>query len=81
MPIRRSTASIPSLKFRRFDAVMAGMDITPEREKSRCCLPRHTTTPRAVCGSAGANTPALISTKVRKSALQNGTTHQEIHHG
>ena len=24
---------IPSLKFRRFDAVMAGMDITPEREK------------------------------------------------
>jgi arginine transport system substrate-binding protein len=23
----------PSLKFRRFDAVMAGMDITPEREK------------------------------------------------
>ena len=27
---------IPSLKFRRFDAVMAGMDITPERE-NRCC--------------------------------------------
>ncbi|MGG6124945.1 transporter substrate-binding domain-containing protein, partial [Pantoea allii] len=24
---------IPSLKFRRFDAVMAGRDITPEREK------------------------------------------------
>jgi hypothetical protein len=24
---------IPGLKFRRFDAVMAGMDITPEREK------------------------------------------------
>ena len=24
---------IPSLKFRRIDAVMAGMDITPEREK------------------------------------------------
>ena len=24
---------IPSLKFKRFDAVMAGMDITPEREK------------------------------------------------
>jgi ABC-type amino acid transport/signal transduction systems, periplasmic component/domain len=27
---------IPSLKFRRVDAVMAGMDITPEHE-NRCC--------------------------------------------
>ncbi len=25
---------IPSLKFRRFDAVMVGMDITPERESA-----------------------------------------------
>lgn len=51
---------IPSLKFRRFDAVMAGMDITPERE-SRCCLPRHiTTTPRCSWVSR-ANTPASIN--------------------
>ncbi len=30
---------IPSLKFRRFDAVMSGMDITPS-VKNRCCLPK-----------------------------------------
>jgi ABC-type amino acid transport substrate-binding protein len=37
---------IPSLKFRRFDAVMAGMDITPEREKQVLFPPRTMTTPR-----------------------------------
>jgi hypothetical protein len=37
---------IPSLKFRRFDAVMAGMDITLS-VRNRCCSPPRTmTTPR-----------------------------------
>lgn len=51
---------IPSLKFRRVEAVMAGMDIT-QNVKSRCCLPRPTmTTPRCLWVSR-VNTPVLIS--------------------
>ena len=51
---------IPSLKFRRIDAVMAGMDITPERE-SRCCSPRRTmTTPPCLLVRKG-NLPLLTS--------------------
>ena len=51
---------IPSLKFRRVEAVMAGMDITPERE-SRCCLPRRTMTTLPCLWVSKANTPVLIS--------------------
>ncbi len=52
---------IPGLKFRRFDAVMAGMDITPEREKQVLfSLPRIMTTRR--CSSASrVSSPALTS--------------------
>jgi len=39
---------IPSLKFRRFDAVMAGMDITPDREKQVLFTKPSTTTPRCL---------------------------------
>lgn len=51
---------IPSLKFRRFDAVMAGMDITPERENRFCSPPLTTTTLRYLLANR-VNTPALIS--------------------
>lgn len=51
---------IPSLKFRRVDAVMAGMDITPERENRYCSPPRTMTTLHCLLVSK-ANTPALIN--------------------
>ncbi len=51
---------IPGLKFRRFDAVMAGMDITPEREKQVLFSTRIMTTRR--CSSASrVSSPALTS--------------------
>ncbi len=51
---------IPGLKFRRSDAVMAGMDITPEREKQVLFSDPHMTTRR--CSSASrVSSPALTS--------------------
>lgn len=51
---------IPSLKFRRVEAVMAGMDITWS-VKSRCCLPPRTMTTLPCLWVSKANTPVLIS--------------------
>ena len=51
---------IPSLKFRRVEAVMAGMDITPEREKQVLFTTRTMTTLPCLWVSK-ANTPVLIS--------------------
>ena len=45
---------IPSLKFRRIDAVMAGMDITPEREKQVLfSTPYFTAFSTRVCSAMG----------------------------
>lgn len=51
---------IPSLKFRRVEAVMAGMDIT-QNVKSRCCLPPLTMTTLPCLWVSRVNTPVLIS--------------------
>ncbi len=51
---------IPSLKFRRVDAVMAWMDITPERE-NRCCSRPLTTKTRRCLSASRVNTPASNS--------------------
>ncbi len=49
---------IPSLKFRRIDAVMAGMDITLS-VKSRCCsLPLTTITPPCSSGRKASSRPS-----------------------
>lgn len=49
---------IPSLKFRRIDAVMAGMDIT-RSVKSRFCSPPLTMTTRPCSSVRKVNTPPL----------------------
>ncbi|MCS5781312.1 arginine ABC transporter substrate-binding protein [Klebsiella pneumoniae subsp. pneumoniae] len=68
---------IPGLKFRRFDAVMAGMDITPERESRCCSLPRIMTTRRCSSASRGKFT-SIDQLKGKKVGVQNGTTHQKF---
>ncbi|MBJ3816340.1 arginine ABC transporter substrate-binding protein [Shimwellia pseudoproteus] len=67
---------IPSLKFRRVDAVMAGMDITPEREKQVLFTTPYYDNSALFIGQKGkyATVDAL---KGKKVGVQNGTTHQK----
>ena len=67
---------IPSLKFRRFDAVMAGMDITPDREKQVLFTKPYYDNSALFIAQKGkiADVAAL---KGKKVGVQNGTTHQK----
>lgn len=67
---------IPSLKFHRFDAVMAGMDITPEREKQVLFTKPYYDNSAIFIAQKGklANVAAL---KGKRVGVQNGTTHQK----
>lgn len=68
---------IPSLKFRRFDAVMAGMDITPEREKQVLFSKSYYDNSATFIAQKGklADVAAL---KGQRVGVQNGTTHQKF---
>ena len=67
---------IPGLKFRRFDAVMAGVDITPEREKQVLFTKPYFSNSALFIALKGslADGAAL---KGKKVGVQNGTTHQK----
>ncbi|MDR7341766.1 arginine transport system substrate-binding protein [Pantoea alhagi] len=67
---------IPSLKFRRFDAVMAGMDITPEREKQVLfSKPYYDNSALFIAQKDKAADVAAL--KGKRVGVQNGTTHQK----
>ena len=67
---------IPSLKFRRFDAVMAGMDITPEREKQVLfSQPYYENSALFIAGKGKA--ADITALKGKRVGVQNGTTHQK----
>ncbi len=68
---------IPSLKFRRFDAVMAGMDITPEREKQVLFTTPYYDNSALFVGQQGKYT-SVDQLKGKKVGVQNGTTHQKF---
>lgn len=68
---------IPSLKFRRFDAVMAGMDITPEREKQVLFTTPYYDNSALFVGQQGKYT-SIDQLKGKKVGVQNGTTHQKF---
>ncbi|MGE9550611.1 arginine ABC transporter substrate-binding protein [Erwinia amylovora] len=67
---------IPSLKFRRFDAVMAGMDITPEREKQVLFSKAYYDNSALFIAQKGKVT-AVDALKGKRVGVQNGTTHQK----
>jgi len=67
---------IPSLKFRRVDAVMAGMDITPEREKQVLFTTPYYDNAALFIGQKGKYT-SVDQLKGKKVGVQNGTTHQK----
>ncbi|WP_149806520.1 transporter substrate-binding domain-containing protein, partial [Salmonella enterica] len=61
----------------RFDAVMAGMDITPGREKQGLFSTPYYDKPPPFVGQQGKNTHA-DQLKSKKNGGQKGTTHQKI---
>ena len=68
---------IPSLKFRRIDAVMAGMDITPEREKQVLFTTPYYDNSALFIGQKG-KYASVDLLKGKKVGVQNGTTHQKF---
>lgn len=68
---------IPGLKFRRFDVVMAGMDITPERQKQVLFTNPYYDNSALFVGQKGKNAD-IASLKGKKVGVQNGTTHQKF---
>lgn len=68
---------IPSLKFRRIDAVMAGMDITPEREKQVLFSTPYYDNSALFVGQKG-KVADIAALKGKKVGVQNGTTHQKF---
>ncbi|MEQ4531552.1 MAG: arginine ABC transporter substrate-binding protein [Mixta sp.] len=67
---------IPSLKFRRFDAVMAGMDITPEREKQVLFSKPYYENSALFIAQKG-KVADVAALKGKRVGVQNGTTHQK----
>ncbi|MBM7342389.1 arginine transport system substrate-binding protein [Pantoea coffeiphila] len=67
---------IPSLKFRRFDAVMAGMDITPEREKQVLFTNAYYDNSALFVVQKG-KVASIDALKGKRVGVQNGTTHQK----
>jgi len=67
---------IPSLKFRRFDAVMAGMDITPEREKQVLFTKAYYDNSALFIAQKG-KVADVAALKGKRVGVQNGTTHQK----
>ncbi|MDU6411292.1 MAG: arginine ABC transporter substrate-binding protein [Yersiniaceae bacterium] len=67
---------IPSLKFRRFDAVISGMDITPERLKQVAFTKPYYDNSALFIAQKGKFTD-LASLKGKRVGMQNGSTHQK----
>ncbi|MCG8155042.1 arginine ABC transporter substrate-binding protein [Brenneria goodwinii] len=67
---------IPGLKFRRFEAVIAGMDITPERQQQVSFTQPYYDNSAQFIAQKGkiADVAAL---KGKRVGVQNGTTHQK----
>ncbi len=68
---------IPSLKFKRVEAVMAGMDITPERQKQVLFSNPYYDNSALFIGVQGKYT-SIDQLKGKKVGVQNGTTHQKF---
>lgn len=67
---------IPSLKFRRTDAVMAGIDITPEREKQVLFTQAYYTN-SAIFITRKDTVASVAALQDKRVGVQNGTTHQK----
>jgi arginine transport system substrate-binding protein len=67
---------IPSLKFKKYDAVISGMDITPERSKQVAFTDPYYANSAVVIAKKGAYT-SFDQLKGKRIGMENGTTHQK----
>ena len=67
---------IPSLKFRRFDAIISGMDITPARLKQVDFSQPYYENSATFVASAKKSYKSVEDLKGRTVGVQNGSTHQ-----
>ncbi|MET4860562.1 arginine ABC transporter substrate-binding protein [Morganella morganii] len=67
---------IPSLKYKRFDALMAGIDVTPERQKQVDFTNTYYDNSAVFVAVAG-KFDSIDSLKGKQIGIQNGTTHQK----
>ncbi|QTF08058.1 arginine ABC transporter substrate-binding protein [Brenneria izadpanahii] len=67
---------IPGLKFRRFDAVIAGMDITPERQQQVAFTQPYYDNSALFIAQKG-KVADVAALKGKRVGVQNGTTHQK----
>ncbi|PWC10391.1 arginine ABC transporter substrate-binding protein [Brenneria roseae subsp. americana] len=70
---------IPALKFRRYDAVISGMDITPERSKQVAFTQPYYANSAVVIAQKGKFTD-FAELKGKRIGMENGTTHQKYLH-
>ncbi|PWC18662.1 arginine ABC transporter substrate-binding protein [Brenneria roseae subsp. roseae] len=70
---------IPALKFRRYDAVISGMDITPERSKQVAFTQPYYANSAVVIAQKGKFTD-FAALKGKRIGMENGTTHQKYLH-
>ena len=68
---------IPGLKFRRYDVVMAGMDITPDREKQVLFTQPYYDNSALFIAQKG-KVADIAALKGMRVGVQNGTTHQKF---
>lgn len=67
---------IPGLKFRRYEAVMAGMDITPERQQQVTFSQPYYDNSALFIAQKG-KVADINALKGKRVGVQNGTTHQK----
>ncbi|MEA1064603.1 arginine ABC transporter substrate-binding protein [Erwinia sp. HR93] len=67
---------IPALKFRKFDAVISGLDITPERSKQVTFTSPYFANSALVIAKKGAFSD-FSALKGKRIGMENGTTHQK----
>ncbi|ARA76790.1 arginine ABC transporter substrate-binding protein [Pectobacterium brasiliense] len=70
---------IPALKFRRYDAVISGMDITPERSKQVAFTQPYYANSAVVIAQKGKFSD-FAAMKGKRIGMENGTTHQKYMH-
>ncbi len=67
---------IPSLKFKRIDAVISGMDITPERQKQVAFTTPYYDNSALFIAEKG-KVADIAALKGKRVGMQNGSTHQK----
>ncbi|WP_038908203.1 arginine ABC transporter substrate-binding protein [Dickeya oryzae] len=68
---------IPALKFRRYDVIISGMDITPERSKQVAFTQPYYANSAIVIAQKG-KFHSLADLKGKRIGMENGTTHQKF---